>query len=101
LLKSGVFRTQPARKLAQVWCLIVFPPQAAVVSSCSPQTKRKIAMPASPEVEELVRDVDLLKAVVSVLVEEADDSLVDRLLVLYPDGTDMKERLVSLLDLPL
>lgn len=58
-------------------------------------------MPASPEVEELVRDVDLLKAVVSVLVEEADDSLVDRLLVLYPDGTDMKERLVSLLDLPL
>ncbi|EIY6428168.1 hypothetical protein MNF63_002188 [Salmonella enterica] len=58
-------------------------------------------MPASPEVEELVRDVDLLKAVVSVLVEEADDSLIDRLLALYPDGTDMKERLVSLLDLPL
>jgi len=58
-------------------------------------------MPVSPEVEELVRDVDLLKAVVSVLVEEADDSLVDRLLALYPDGTDMKERLVSLLDLPL
>ncbi|EDN6793995.1 hypothetical protein HVD71_002124 [Salmonella enterica] len=58
-------------------------------------------MSASPEVEELVRDVDLLKAVVSVLVEEADDSLIDRLLALYPDGTDMKERLVSLLDLPL
>lgn len=58
-------------------------------------------MPASPEVEELVRDVDLLKTVVSVLVAESDGSVYERLLTLYPDGTEVKERLISLLDLSL
>ncbi|HBM0000057.1 TPA: hypothetical protein LT059_004643 [Salmonella enterica subsp. enterica serovar Kodjovi] len=55
-------------------------------------------MPSSPEVEELVRDVDLLKAVVSVLVNNSDDDVHERLLRLYPDGSDMKERLLGLID---
>ncbi|WP_181939713.1 hypothetical protein [Pectobacterium odoriferum] len=55
-------------------------------------------MPKSPEVEELVRDVDLLKAVVSVLVNKSGDDVHERLLRLYPDGSDMKERLISLID---
>lgn len=56
-------------------------------------------MPASPEVEELVREIDLLKTVVSVLVAEHGSDIYERLLALYPDGTEMKERLLSLLDL--
>lgn len=55
-------------------------------------------MPASPEVEELVREVDLLKAVVSVLVNNSDDDVHERLLRLYSDGSDMKERLLGLID---
>lgn len=55
-------------------------------------------MPSSPEVEELVRDVDLLKAVVSVLVNNSDDDVHERLLRLYSDGSDMKERLLGLID---
>ncbi|EDR5177717.1 hypothetical protein CEH78_003702 [Salmonella enterica] len=56
-------------------------------------------MHSSPEVEELVRDVDLLKTVVSVLVAKSDGAVYERLLALYPDGTEVKERLISLLDL--
>lgn len=42
-------------------------------------------MPKSPEVEELAKDVELLKTVVSVLVEEADSAVCERLLALYPE----------------
>lgn len=55
-------------------------------------------MPASPEVEELVREIDLLKTVVSVLVAEHGSAVYERLLALYPDGTEMKERLLGLID---
>ncbi|MBT9428910.1 hypothetical protein [Candidatus Symbiopectobacterium endolongispinus] len=56
-------------------------------------------MPKSPEFEELINDVELLKTVVSALVAESDNQFSERLLSFFPDGTEKKERLISLLDL--
>lgn len=60
-------------------------------------------MSTSPEIKELLRDVEILRTVITELVAEIDgrteNAFSERLLNMFPDGAEVKERLISLLEL--